>query len=344
MHSPPASGNQQQFVPAPLLDPIETTLRPTPVPLAPPDLSPLPSLDLLQDPTQDLGSCFRHSGWAPTRRRIGAAIATTFPDSDRLVRFAGCGSRAWVVKHPDHDRDYRVMADHCHDRFCVPCAAVRSRTIVSNLLPRLGERTVRFVTLTLWSDSSTRLKPLLDKLYRSFALLRRRVWWAKRVLGGFAMLEVKYVAHTQRWHPHLHVLCQGNYLPQPELSAIWHNITHDSFIVDVRSAHDEGHVAWYVTKYTSKPGDYSTMHSVELLQEMVLALAGRRLCSTFGTFQGLNLLDRGEPTEWIYVESLWQLTQRATAGNPEAQAILRIIHATPENDEPSQHELPFPDS
>lgn len=343
MHHPPASGNQQQWNSTPLLDPRQTNVQPIPAPLPAPNLDPLPQLDLLREPELDRGSAFRHSGWAPVRRRVGQAMAIVYPDSERLRRYADCGCGAWVVKHPDHDYEYRVMASYCGDRFCVPCAAMRARTIVANVLPALGERTVRFLTLTLRSESTDELRPLLDKLYRCFALLRRRAWWGRRVMGGVCLLEVKYMANTRRWHPHLHILYHGGFLPKDALSAIWLQITKDSYIIDIRAVQSHGKVAHYLTKYASKPGDYSTLHSVELMTELLLALAGRRLCSTFGSWRCIDLLARPDPVNWIYVDSLEVLHQRAAENDPDAIAILRLIACTPDVDEPSQHDLPDPD-
>lgn len=344
MISPPVSGNQQNFDPAPLLDPRQTNVQPTPAPLDPPNFDPLPRLDLLMDPGLDRGSSFRHSGWAPTRRRVGQAMAIVFPDSERCRRFSDCGSGAWVVRHPDHPYEYRVLANYCGDRFCVPCASMRARTIVANVLPVLGKRTVRFLTLTLRSEPGDELRPLIDKLYRCFALLRRRSWWGQRVLGGVALLEVKYMGQTRRWHPHLHILYHGGFLPKAALAAIWLQITKDSYIVDIRAVHSHGKVAHYITQYASKPGDYTTLHSVELMTELLLALSGRRLCSTFGTWRCLDLTSRPEPVNWIYVDTLEVLHQRASKNDPNAIAILRIIACTPDVDEPSLHELPDPDS
>lgn len=340
MIAPPVSGNQQRFDPLPLLDPQETAIQPTPAPLPSPDLSPLPSLDLLENPSLECGSRFRHSGWASHRRRVGKAIAQVTEDPGRLERFTGCGAGAWVVVHPDDPRDFRVMSHLCHDRFCQPCAALRGRTIATNLLNAIGDRPVRLVTLTLQSVHGDPLKPLLDKLYRCFALLRRRPWWQRLVTGGAALLEVKYAARTRRWHPHLHILCHGKFIPQPELSAIWDQITRGSMIVDVRFVRDHGQIANYVTKYVAKPGDYTVIHSVELLAELIAAVHGRRLCGTFGTWTGVSLLARGEPVDWIFVDTLGALHSRASEGDETSQRILRMIALIPDRDEPDEHDLP----
>lgn len=271
------------------------------------------------------------------------AIREAFPDGKRLDRFTACGAGAWIVRHPTHSHDYRVMAPYCHDRFCVPCAAMRGRLLAANLLNALDDSPLRMITLTLRSEPGEPLRPLLDKLYQSFARLRRDPWWAKLVDGGCAMCEVKYIARTRRWHPHLHILAHGRYVPKDTLAALWLRITGDSWIVDVGLVRDHGKAAYYVTKYVSKPGDYSTMHSPALLTEMMLALKGRRLCSTFGAWRGIKLLAHDEPIDWQYVDTLSAIERKAHNGDADAIRIMRIVTATPASDEDPQPDLPWPD-
>jgi len=344
MISPPVSGSQHNFRPAPLLEHEEISVRATPPPYLGPSPPPPGPADLLRDPSLDLGCGFRHSGWASTRHRVGRAIAKAYPDRERFVRFCRCGSAAWVVKHPGKPFEYKVMSDYCHDRFCLPCAAIRARTIAGNLAAALEGQQVRFVTLTLRSEPGDPLSPLLDRLHYCFARLRRHQWWASRVDGGICILEVKYVATSRRWHPHLHLLVQGRYLPQPELAALWLKYTQDSYIVDVRMVRGTGLLTHYVTKYVAKPGDYTTLHSPLLLLEMVKSLQGRRLCSTFGHWRGFRLLDRGEAVGWLFVDTLAGIFWAAREGDDEARRILHAIRYTPDIDEPVQHELPYPDT
>lgn len=272
--------------------------------------------------TSDLS--FRHRGWLPLRRKVAAAIASEWPYSRRYERFLSCGQHAYVVKHPTNASDYRVQADYCHDRWCVPCARQRARVLASNLSKATADRPCRFVTLTLKSGQEP-LHALVHKLYRCFALLRRTRLWRAKVTGGAAIVEVVRGKDKNRWHPHLHVLVHGGFIPQRELSAEWLRITRDSSIVDIRLARTESDVAHYVTKYVSKPIPAGIAHNPDLLLELITALHKKRLCATFGTWRGLRLTDTGDPVEWMFVGSLATIRRDAAHGVSSAVAILNVL-------------------
>lgn len=271
----------------------------------------------------DIG--FRHSGWLPLRRKVAAAIFAEWPHSARHERFASCGLNAWVARHPDNPSDLRVQADYCHDRWCLPCARQRARLLSSNLARGAEGQPCRFVTLTLKSGDEP-LAPLVTKMYRCFALLRRTHLWQAKVTGGAAILEVIRGKTTERWHPHLHVLVHGSFIPHAMLKAEWLRITRDSSIVDVRPVRTESDLIRYVTKYVSKPIPAGVAKSVDLLRELIAALHKKRLCSTFGSWRGIKLTDAGPVVNWVFVGSLASIRDRAKHGDQSAQAMLNVLH------------------
>lgn len=62
---------------------------------------------------------------------------------------------------------------------------------------------------------------------------------------------------------HVHLIVDCDYLPQHEMSEIWHNITGDSFVVDVRRVHDRSRCSGYVTKYITKTKDWPFIESAD---------------------------------------------------------------------------------
>lgn len=281
---------------------------------------------------------FRHSGWQRDRRRVLAALQALHPNTSRLDRFKECGSNAWVMVDDEDPGRFRIVADLCHDRFCRPCARARGATIAANLRTYLGKRPFRFVTLTIRTDGLS-LKDALDKLYRSFARLRRSSLWTSRVDGGCAICEIKRGRDAQRWHPHLHLILEGRYLPQAELKKHWLRITRDSFVVDVRMGRSTDEAAGYVTKYVSKPFDQAVVESPDSLREAMHALHGRRLVLTFGTWRGWRLLDTPSPTGWSPVASLEDLLVRAESGEAYARHVLQTLTGA-ESWEPSERSPP----
>lgn len=267
---------------------------------------------------------FRHSGWAQARARVLHALQIAEVPDHRLHAFAHCGSEAFLLQDPEDPTRYRVAGSACHDRFCVPCARDRSRRIASNVLAILAGKPCRLITLTIKTDGM-HLADAVDKLIDSFRRLRKRPIWKSRVDGGAAFLEVTYNSETRRWHPHYHCLTQGRYVPQGQLASEWREITGDSYIVDVRMATDERRVAHYVTKYVSKPLGTTKIADPDTLVTAVLALSGRRLCQTFGTWRGYKLCCTAELIGWLNVGTLADWLARARNGDAVATHVLRSI-------------------
>lgn len=269
-------------------------------------------------------TAFRHSGWQHNRDLVRAALVRTEMPDARLQRWDRCGADAWVVRDVNNRGRLAVVASYCHDRFCQPCANQRSRTIVGNLTPKLTKKPHRFITLTL-KAADLSLKVLVDKLYACFRRLRSSKLCKGRLRGGVAFLELKWVASTEHWHPHLHVICEGTYIPQDQLAAEWLRITGDSYIVDIRFVADKDQVAKYVTKYASKPLSGTFIGRPEQLDDAIRVLKGRRLFTTFGTWRGWRLLEVRSTTEWESVAPLWELRHDASLGDQHAILILQQL-------------------
>jgi len=272
----------------------------------------------------DLGLAFRHSGWTRERDAVDAALVALGMADHRIDAFRGCGRDAWVLRSNEHPDRLRISANYCHDRFCLPCATHRGAVLAARIRDWLGSEPARFVTLTLASDSKS-LTDRLDRLILAFRRLRRTRWWRGRVKGGIATTEIKWSVKSSHWHPHLHILCRGDFLPAGELSKEWHIASGDSYIVDVQLVNDPGQAASYIAKYVSKPCPKSTYHNFDRLQEMMMALTGRRLFLTFGT---CNLPKRPldtDPDTWVKVQSLDEIMWKVQRGVPVAPEILALL-------------------
>jgi len=309
-------------------DPVRGLLHPAMrISSSPSPSVPVPSLDT-DESNRRTGSQsdidFRHSWWSTDRRRICSALQTVFPDSKRISRFRSCGDAAWVFRSNTDPSKVKVCSDSCRDRWCRACQRDRSRIIAGNLRDRLQGVSVKLVTLTL----RHKFQPLrfqIDRLLESFRTLRKKPLWADSIEGGVAFVEVTYNADTNRWHPHLHVLCVGSWLAQSALSSTWDQITGGSFVVDVRTVKDLDQVAAYVVKYATKPMNALLYRHPLKLVEAMRALQGRHLCLTFGTFRGWKLTHSGDADAWTQIGTLESFQQRARAGDWEAIAVLDAI-------------------
>lgn len=239
-------------------------------------------------------SATRHRDWHLTRYKTWEALKRIATNDKTLTAFANCGSGMWL-QVCQADGDMRLSCNKCRNRWCQACGRERAARIVQGTLNVMSGKNPRFLTLTL-RHSATPLTDQIDRIYDSFKKLRKRDAWNNHVTGGAAFLEVKLSEKDGLWHVHLHCLIEGEYWDGYEISREWHAVTGDSFIIDIRPVENHEYRARYVTKYVTKPADASVYRSCDKLDELIIAMRGRRLCLTFGSWRG-NKLDEAEPDE-----------------------------------------------
>jgi hypothetical protein len=281
---------------------------------------------------------FRHQSWAHSRRRVHAAMMATRRPVNRCNSFAACGCNAQVMQAdndvpllPDGSRQLKITATYCHDRLCVPCGNARSAEIARCLAERIRGKELKFITLTIAGQGES-LGKKMDRLYKGFRALRQMPIWQQAIAGGAAFLEIKWSQRSKRWHPHFHLICEGSFIASGKLANIWHAITGDSFIVDVRAVRDELEVSRYVTKYASKPLDMTFVGNPDLLQEAIVALHGRRLCFAFGTWYKTRLheVDFQDSPGHNYTPlcDLEDLLRDAEHGDAASLQLIETLHLT----------------
>lgn len=110
------------------------------------------------------------------------------------------------------------------------------------------------------------------------------------VAGAVWSYEVKRGKNSGSWHPHLHMIALAENQPdQADLSAEWHNITGDSFIVDVRPIDQADPVSGFIEvfKYAVKFSDQPPADTVHAFS----TLFGKRLMASAGLFRGVVVPD-----------------------------------------------------
>lgn len=273
-----------------------------------------------------LSQVFRHSGWRRDRVTVYRALRRTGQSPSRCSSFSGCGENAYVLKSNEDPPRFRVAGSSCHDRFCQVCASERSQAIALNVITAIDRQRVRFVTLTMRQQHRP-LSESIDALYNSFRKLQRLKQWRQRVKAGVGFLELKYKEQSGLWNVHLHLLVTGKFIPKRELSAWWHKVTGDSMIVKVKLPGDGEGVTRYVTKYASKPLNSSYLHVPHALDEAIAAVKGRRMCTTFGGWRGVLLVDHPNEEAWENLGPLDTWITRAASGDQDAVNLLRQINA-----------------
>jgi hypothetical protein len=167
---------------------------------------------------------------------------------------------------------------------------------------RRGARNLKAYLVTLTIKDGPDLAERFNHLHKS----QRELWKRKSrgrgsvfdgVAGAVWSYEVKRGTGSGVWHPHLHMIALAESQPDAvELSAEWHNITGDSFIVDVRPISQQDPASGFVEvfKYAVKFSEQEPSDTVHAW----VTLASKRLIGSAGLFRGVevpeSLLDDSE--------------------------------------------------
>lgn len=272
---------------------------------------------------------FRHGFWRARRANTFAALLSLHENTNRADRFENCGSGAWVMRCKQDPTKLRVHSRTCHDRWCEACARERRLIVSRNIETFAHRRTLRFFTFTL-KHRREPLRTTVNRLYDNFKKWRNCRRIGPKFTGGVFFLEITWNNNTQLWHPHLHVLAEGRYIPHEIARAEWLRITTDSHVVNIQKVNDGKHAAHYVTKYSSKGISPNIWRHVTILAEAMDALRGTRIFNTFGTWRGIRLsADPKDTYDWEPLCSLQTLLARAAAGDDSARRMLHSLQEAP---------------
>lgn len=235
--------------------------------------------------------------------------------------YDNCRSDAWFIR--ELETGYvRIVSHHCRLRWCPFCAnvkAFKASTAVGEWVRKALHP--KLLTLTLRSSEQL-LTTQIDRIYDAFRALRKRNAFKFRIVGGFWYFQVTKSSKTGHWHPHIHCLCEGRYIPHQTLKSLWESITGDSVIVDIRAVKNVRKVTNDVTRYISRPMSLRGL-SPDSMLDLFNAFHGRRLCGTFGTARVLAQQIKAEnpPPKFEKVGS-WNTVMSSRNTDPAAQQIL----------------------
>lgn len=187
------------------------------------------------------------------------------------------GFRRFLCNSCGHFIDVPI---HCSSKACGVCTAIRGWRIRERIQYALQgmkqDRVYRWRHIVLTVKNSYDLDDRLDHLVKSFRKLRQRKLWKSTQYGGFYVIEI--TEGTDGWHPHLHIVSYGSFLPWRKLRAAWLALTKDSYHVTVVSIRDGSNIGYYISKYITKVHTLSAA-SIVTLDEIC---RNRRLFGPFG--------------------------------------------------------------
>ncbi len=220
-------------------------------------------------------------------------------------RLKECRKHAWFVQHKA-TKKLRVMSSRCKLRWCPICRDV-SRMITTNAVDEWLQiqKYPKMITVTL-KHSDDPLQLQISRLYACFQKLKRRAYFQRLISGGVWFFQLKLNLKTQQWHPHIHCLVAGKFLPHARLKQLWHKITGDSNIVDIRPVKDLESASTEVARYATSPADITRM-DLEQAVDVYYATKGRRICGSWGSAKKITMkpTPQDDRDEWFKVADFY---------------------------------------
>jgi hypothetical protein len=222
-------------------------------------------------------------------------------------KLQGCGNFLLFKNFYTIDQTKLSKFHVCNQHLLCPfCAGIRASRAIQKYTERIDQvlkenRKLKPVLITFTVLNGHDLRERSTHLMKSFRTLldRRRDYIKKgrgfnefcKINGAMYSYENTYNEQTKEWHPHLHMFALlDDWIDQEQLCETWHEITGDSFIVDIRRVKKEkglgySKAAAEVCKYALKFGDLS----VENTWEAFKVLKGKRLSGAFGCLWGVKI-------------------------------------------------------
>ena len=166
------------------------------------------------------------------------------------VNLAGCANYLVFNDYYTIGQQKLVKAFTCKQHLLCPfCAARRSAKQMAAYVEKIdhvtqADKSLKPIMITLTVKNGLDLTERFIHLQKSFQRLieRRRDWLKKgrgrtefrKLDGALYSFEFTY-SQEQGWHPHVHMVALAHdWIDREALSKEWHEVTGDSFIVDVR--------------------------------------------------------------------------------------------------------------
>ena len=244
-------------------------------------------------------------------------------------KLQGCGNFLLFKNFYTIDQTKLAKFHVCGQHLLCPfCAGIRASKSIQKYSERIDEvlkknRKLKVALLTLTVKNGSDLGERANHLLTSFrTLIKRRQDYLKKgrgfnefckIDGAMYSYENTYNEQTGEWHPHVHMLVLLNdWIDQEALGETWHEITGDSYIVDVRKVKKSKELGYAkaaaeVCKYALKFSDLT----VEKTWEAFKTLKGKNLSGSFGSLRGVKIPknladDMPEDQDLPYLEMLYK--------------------------------------
>jgi len=253
----------------------------------------------------------------------------TSPDADlqrRAEKMGLCCVSPQVFA--DADSIPVCVAGYCRDRLCPTCMRRRAWKVRVRLIGLVSSMNApRFLTLTE-RDNADPLGKRMDRITAAVRKLRHTKAWKRHVKGGVMVWETTRNEKAGTWHPHVHLIIDGDYWAHSEVLAEWKKALGGDGAARIEACHDRNRSARYLSKYLAKDAEVAAW-KFNTICEFATAMHRRRLVATFGAMHKLNvdLCDEERPKPQLPRASLGyaQIRDAIAAGNEVAQKAAPLL-------------------
>lgn len=204
--------------------------------------------------------------------------------------------------------DGRVSANYCNARWCLVCNRIRIAKMINGYVTPLSQlKDAWFVTLTVPNCLGGNLRAVIDEMNHIFksimeAMKKRKQREAKSYqIKGIRKLECTYNAVTESYHPHFHLLIEGEECARDIISEwLKRNSKCSEKAQDMRKADERCRIELfkYFAKIVTKTKDGNYGVYVSSLDVIFTAMRGLRV------FQPIGIKKVSEDVDQIISEQI----------------------------------------
>ncbi len=183
------------------------------------------------------------------------------------------------------EEEGRYKSKYCKHRWCLVCNRIKTAKYITDYLPHFNTfLDKRFITLTIPNVPGEQLSQAIDQMNKDWYKVRDAMRKAGRKIKGVRKLEVTYNRQRDDYHPHYHIICEGE-ANAIEIIDRWLEMdpARVPWAQDQKPADDESikELFKYFTKLTSNSSK-DPMLSLPALDHIFITLKGKRVFQSFG--------------------------------------------------------------
>lgn len=226
-----------------------------------------------------------------------------------IERLDTCCTGAWFERHKETHK-VRIRSKRCFIRWCPLCGNARQIYIANSVKAWLEkQKRPRLLTMTI-RHQDTDLAQQIDHLYLSFQKLRKRKIFKSNVSGMIWFFQIKRSKLDGKWHPHIHAMIAGKYIPQDKLVTAWKAVTGDSEIIHIKAVDNTQRSSDHIARYAVNPADLDKLELIDAC-EVVSALKGKRILGATGSARAISFKPEsaGDSKLWVPIGSFLYVKQ-----------------------------------